>query len=232
MEFLNKYLPINTEEKVLLLLQEIDTFNSIPMSKNDFINFISCQIRKKKLQELFREKISKVVQTTTFKKNTVPEIKDKKERIKSIINKTQSPKVSKAERKATERKKQQEAMELAHKQRMEKFKNRENQQHSISIASPSSIVGKNLIDASSNLCLPVSVFEKLLIKHKIELNKIFTEKDFNLLKVDINLLKNQTFDKKLEEASLTTLEKKQKRYNPSKGKEGNYFKLIYNHPKS
>lgn len=282
MEFIKNYLPINTPEKISQLVQDIIGREKILSQPEELINQVCLQIRKKKLQEMFRTSIAPFIHTLLQNQNKSKSnwsenrsVKNQPDNLKKFngINKIEgavkslradylNDKSLGSNRKKTQKSKGNESVTTSRdldtnslpKPNNKNVFHRRNQIHEVDEAvSPKSILGRYLKEAARELNLSEQVFQEILIKNNISLIKKFTTKDFNILKADIkqiikinlNQSAKREVSSQLNEGSFSNrkvenIESKPclfiRRYNnrfaPSMGKEGNYFKLIYNRAKS
>lgn len=214
---IEKYLPLNSEEKIMDLIMDVKESGEINMPFKDFINEVVFNIRKIKLQVLFRDEIVKIranikvpaIQKIKKVANSKPVQKVKKPRPLKQVNKEKSKK---------------------EKTRISRTKIKTNiSEQSISTVSPNNIIGKKLEQVSLALKIDSNILVEILNKHNIDLNKSFTIHDFQLIKKDLNIVKMELLDNQLKtlEGEVTSMDRIRQKQKPSLGKEGNYNKLIY-----
>ena len=269
MEFIKSYLPINTPEKISQLVQDIIGRENILSQPEELINQVCLQIRKKKLQEMFRTSIAPYVHTLLQNQNKSKSnwsenrsVKNQSDNLKKIngINKIEGAvksltadllnekslgknrkKVQKSKGNKTVKTSQDLDNNSLPKPNNKSVYNRKNQIHEVDeTVSPKSILGRYVKEAATELNIPEHVFQEILTKNNISLIKKFTAKDFNILKEDLNQIRRKSFknvassnnNRSQQSLILRRFNSKVSPGGPSMGKEGNYFKLIYNRAKS
>lgn len=210
---INKYKPINTTEKVYDLLEEIKSANKIQIPLEIFINEVCQNIRKYKLQCLFRDEISKIeicyVQRYKSKKGK------KKKSVKQNKNNSKKEKLNAAS--------QQIKKEIII-----------NSNNKIHYVSPKSIVDQNLDSVVKSLSINKEEFIKILNDHNIAPNKTFSIHDYNKIKDALETSEENLFKERIKSSKAIpgANARINEKFKPTLGKPGNYNKLIYIRNKS
>jgi hypothetical protein len=217
MEFIEKYLPINTPEKVTILIHDIINSGTLPFPRHELINQISFHIRKKKLQEMFRADItqfsntnvdirlmpdkktgmqnkfsSKVSNLNSVSKREKADAKSSAERHKAIIGKKSN--IDKKRNKVRkdnilQSKPNNITTSLTSKEvRRHSHRNWKYRDNNVTFVSPHNVVGKNLKEIANELNLSVFVLQNIFTSNKVSLTKSYSMKDFNIVKDEINSL--------------------------------------------
>ena len=185
MEFLNEITPINTQEKVLDLIDKVRN-NQISYSNfHQFIINVSFHIRKKKLQIFFREEMSKIKALESLK-TPVKKLKSSPSSTSRQIQSGEKP-LSKEERKKLKKEKKIKARILSYEKQLEK-KSKSLSNNSVLYISPKNIVGQNAKNIIDTFKIQPQQFYDILKSLNLNRDKIFTRHDYNKLRNPLNEL--------------------------------------------